>query len=972
MMLPVVYGINAAAPCQKYSCFDTSAANFECPSGLEKIRGWCTGPNKIQMCGLPGTPEGPYLKSSEGTGTKEKILKGEYTFCGPSRSEELTGVIKTSDFTVRIEGNTDCGYWVENNGVRTREVTSIECDSEVVIRVGSDGDCKESGECIVWSNGGIFGMTHRAGTFEISTTRCRSPKEEFYCMDTALCKSKSGTPVKGLCPGAAGNQCCIMGEETNPDDESPDYLKDRANILTNDAEIKKILSDIYKRKNVLIIIETLNSIGADSALLVSKKFTEREMRTLGTPALNMVIFYGKKENKFVIGHSSKCGVVTGEIDRIIGKEEIKAAIQKSDYNRAFVALINSISGMISSKDPKSISCKDNSEDCSSCGSGLFGFISGCSKSSCEKLGCSYNSNYKICTDIEVYETAGTIPERLSSVMGGFKGFIRKDPLCLGANCAQYVTRVHEYVFGIGKHFITGVGGNAWDMPENIEEHGGTATKFDWRNGEIFTNYDIMEPGDIIGFYYSGSDYRADKEKGRELGNTPDIDFTHAAMYLGKRGREHIITHLFHPPKSSEDPVRIESLENFLARFGSSFKIRFLMKPNREKLYRVVENYNPSFETKVIEEGDTLRSVVPGIFGSRKEEYMWLTAQINSLVENSNIEKYEGNTIRIPQNIPDKYSYQYASLGAENQDLIMQLEKSIKEKYGKPDAREWAVAIVNTAKYKKPEYVSLIASFTGQESKFEANPFNVKEAAAKTQYWFQDLFRMNTGGPTLGCMQIRLCKAAVLTGVPPRRMGDIYNSMLTMNGCLLYGNKYVEELAGIYAPNGAFTDASLMYIAGDYAAGEYSSRNAALQKQLNELMSSNLVLDGDMLSYEDTCPPEPVDRPSNTELVVRDFLSAQNIQMTNIQVGNELRKEKTKAFEQTTVYREIKKAWKRKFGKEPDYAIVPEAKKRKDGQTSKTYAQATKNSYNFYCTNLFCKNPVQVTADVDALHLGTNA
>ncbi|HIG97293.1 MAG TPA: transglycosylase SLT domain-containing protein [Candidatus Aenigmarchaeota archaeon] len=269
---------------------------------------------------------------------------------------------------------------------------------------------------------------------------------------------------------------------------------------------------------------------------------------------------------------------------------------------------------------------------------------------------------------------GTISSRLEAVKKGYKGFVLNDPLCLGVNCAKYVTRVHEYIFGIGKHFITGVGGDAWNMPSNIKNHGGSVRWFDWRNNEIFNNYDSMLPGDVIGFYYSESNYHSDKILGIQSGNTPEIDFTHVALYLGKIGNNHIITHLYHAPKSQ--PVRTESIESFLQKYGNLFKIRAVMRPSQERLYRTFDkNDVTEYNTARIEAGDSMSSIV-GI-SLKKEEYMWVTANINSMVENVNIAKYTGNTIKVPQNLPEYFHDYDVYYPTSPTELAAQLGETIK-------------------------------------------------------------------------------------------------------------------------------------------------------------------------------------------------------------------------------------------------------------------------------------------------------
>ena len=593
---------------------------------------------------------------------------------------------------------------------------------------------------------------------------------------------------------------------------------------------------------------------------------------------------------------------------------------------------------------------------------------------CHNQGCTFENN--VCTSkptickinqkkTPIYKT-GTISQRLNTVRNGYKGFIIGDPLCFGVNCAQYVTRAHEYIFGLGKHFITGVGGNSWNMPNNIQQHGGTIQWFDWRNGEIFRDYDSLLPGDIIGFYYSGSDFRADKEKGREMGNTPETDFTHVALYLGKNNNQHIITHLYHPPENP-DPnkaVRTESIENFFRQYGRAFQIRAIMRPNQEKLYRTVyKKYAPSFRTATVQQDQTLNDLIPDQNG--KEELMWLTADTNLMVDSVNIQKYVGETIRIPENLPNEwYAHEYSlsDLSGKDIELAAKLDSIIREKFEwhRNDANEWAAAIVKQAKYKSPEYVSLIASFLDYETAYNPDPGGLKETVSQFLYEVG----LNSKTPTLGCMQLRLCKAFDIGAQAGKTQDVVFDEIRTLNGCLYYGNKYVEKIASIYAPTGKFDDNSLLLIAGDFSGGEFCGRNAAVQKQLNDLMGTNLDLDGDMLIYSSSCPAEPVQSSGLTELVARDFAQSRNLQITDSESREMLKLEKNKAFENTQIYNEIKKAWAEKFGNIPDYAIACNAKKRTGG-TSNGYADAIKEVYNNYCQSLSCSRPQQIIASASS-------
>lgn len=972
LLIPAAHGAATAHktqfPCQKYSCYDTSDPNFQCPDGLVPIRGWCTGPNNIQMCGPPDTPTGPYLN----TDMRNRIYSGEFAFCGQENKDVQE--VRTADFKVTINGHLGgCEYWVENNDKKTRDETKTDCGSEVTITVGSGGDCPETGECIVWSNGG-WGFKHRAGTFQVSTTHCRQPYQQFTCMNNLACKERGGTPKRGFCPGPYSIQCCTFGTAT---EEITDSIYDNAEILTNDKTLESRLTRLFRNKNVKVVIETRGAIGEDPATLISQKFRdEYDMRGIGIPALNLLVIYGQKENKFIIGHARDCGFTAIELEEIVSNSRVKAAIQQSDYNRAFDIFTTLIVSRANSKSAENIRCfEEKPEDSctTACGKGFF---SRCTPNKCKEIGCSYSEKYEICVDADIYESTLTIKERLNAVKRGFKGFVYKDPICHGANCAAYVTRVHEYIFGIGKHFITGVGGNAWQMPRFIEEHDGTIQWFDWRNGEIFTDYDSLIPGDIIGFHYSLSDYLPEK-KGQELGNTPDIDFTHVALYLGKRGNKHYITHQYN------DAIRTGSIEDLLRRNGNIFKIRVVMRPNQELLYRIPPaDYKPSFETKKIEEGDNVASIVPGVLAasilpnqkSKKEELMWLTADINNLVENvAPLERYKGRTIRIPNSLPNDYDHEYLSetLSSAEQRLATDLENTILNKYpNKKSARKWAQAIVRHAKYKTPEYVTLLASFIDQESAFPDEGDigrAVSDTFARTVYGVADFIGIADRNPSLGCFNLKLCNAVDIARRYGRDINNVEEELRTQEGCLFYGNKYVENIVEAYAPGGKFTEQSLLFIAADFHAGAFSSRNAAIQKQLNDLMDTNLVLDGDLLGYEKTCPPQPREEPSNTERVIQDFAQSQNLNIPNSRTRAMLTLEKRKEFEQTEIYKAVKSAWKRQFGQNAAYAIVADAQTYAGGRTgtgsSLNFAIRTKDYYNSYCDSMTCTDPASISIAV---------
>jgi Protein of unknown function (DUF1615) len=88
------------------------------------------------------------------------------------------------------------------------------------------------------------------------------------------------------------------------------------------------------------------------------------------------------------------------------------------------------------------------------------------------------------------------------------------------------------------------------------------------------------------------------------------------------------------------------------------------------------------------------------------------------------------------------------------------------------------------------------------------------------------------------------------------------------------------------------DKAVLFSGADYNAGEFSSRNAAFQEEVAILTGRKLVLDGDLLLYNNG-EPEAVN--SRTEGGVLDLLQGQ---MTADQVRRDLLQEKESSFSET--------------------------------------------------------------------------
>ncbi len=111
----------------------------------------------------------------------------------------------------------------------------------------------------------------------------------------------------------------------------------------------------------------------------------------------------------------------------------------------------------------------------------------------------------------------------------------------------------------------------------------------------------------------------------------------------------------------------------------------------------------------------------------------------------------------------------------------------------------------------------------------------------------------------------------------------------------------------------------LYRFADYNSGMYSSRNAAFQEQLAAVTGKSLTLDGDLLLYDGDGNPKA--QAGQTEQALQT-LSTTVPELTVRQIRQDLRKEKTKDFENTLTYTYIKDAYGKKTGKYPPYAIMP--------------------------------------------------
>ena len=153
--------------------------------------------------------------------------------------------------------------------------------------------------------------------------------------------------------------------------------------------------------------------------------------------------------------------------------------------------------------------------------------------------------------------------------------------------------------------------------------------------------------------------------------------------------------------------------------------------------------------------------------------------------------------------------------------------------------------------------------------------------------------------TAGSMQVSVEFAEGHARGIGRDPAAVRDELYTRQGGLVYG------AARLFA--GA-QEQEMLYRFADYNAGLYASRNAAWQEQLASVTGSKLQLDGDLLAY----------RPYR-----EDTETLRALQKLSPELSRDARREKTDAFEDTSAWRAVKDAWKKKHGRDAPYARLPE-------------------------------------------------
>lgn len=172
--------------------------------------------------------------------------------------------------------------------------------------------------------------------------------------------------------------------------------------------------------------------------------------------------------------------------------------------------------------------------------------------------------------------------------------------------------------------------------------------------------------------------------------------------------------------------------------------------------------------------------------------------------------------------------------------------------------------------------------------------------------------------TAGSMQVSVRFSEARARSLRRDPASVRDALYTRAGGLLYGTARLWSYEAGYE--------QMVFRFADYNAGEFSSRNAAFQEQVSQLTKTPLALDGDLLAYSadgdlkstTTHTMEALTRLGGT---VRDA-----------------RREKSREFERTKTWLDVRAQWEAKFHRAAPYARLPDVELR-SSKLSKTRSTA---------------------------------
>lgn len=160
--------------------------------------------------------------------------------------------------------------------------------------------------------------------------------------------------------------------------------------------------------------------------------------------------------------------------------------------------------------------------------------------------------------------------------------------------------------------------------------------------------------------------------------------------------------------------------------------------------------------------------------------------------------------------------------------------------------------------------------------------------------------------TFGCMQLNVRKAIELAKDRERPFyseAEMRKALGTREGGLHYGMLYLREIiAANKRDNKRMSPDEIKRIFLDFNMGAFTTRNAAIQKNLNRL-GAKLSVDGDLLSYDENGMAS--ERESDSMKAILDVLKDKGATLSPVQIRQDLLQEKSAKFESTETYRRLK-------------------------------------------------------------------
>ena len=187
------------------------------------------------------------------------------------------------------------------------------------------------------------------------------------------------------------------------------------------------------------------------------------------------------------------------------------------------------------------------------------------------------------------------------------------------------------------------------------------------------------------------------------------------------------------------------------------------------------------------------------------------------------------------------------------------------------------------------------------------------------HFANNLIESNNEINTIGSMQVAVSFAVQYER--EQRQGKALNleevyqirdKLYTRKGGLYYGSLLLLGYETGYNKK--------IYRFADFNAGRYSSRNAAFQTMISQLVGKTIASDGDLLIYQTDGDVEMT--VSGTEQAVRNLVKQYKLGFKDYQVRLDLLKEKQLAFNNTPTYQAILKTYQQETGKAPLYAQLP--------------------------------------------------